>query len=218
MFKLVPETQQDLSASNPQPDFMNFIYAFIYLCDVWCWAADEKLKRKFISRTQSRAGLKFELLNFEAPPATEKTRSSAELHKQRKSFSFLPQQQAKRQTWEHSGSKCHSQHPKPKQKQCTKQPHKQRRAGQASSKPWSVAKIGFWLLALRELRNSQIRALNFKFHPLILDFYSEELAAKIGENLTSTDAVRLLISIRQFCCSSHWDGVGRKCHVCEIIE
>ena len=92
MFKLVPETQQDLSASNPQPDFMNFIYAFIYLCDVWCRAADEKLKRKFISRTQSRAGLKFELLNFEAPPATEKTRASAELHKQRKSFSLLPHQ------------------------------------------------------------------------------------------------------------------------------
>lgn len=78
MFKLVPETQQDLSASNPQPDFMNFIYAFIYLCDVWCRAADEKLKRKFISRTQSRAGLKFEL--FSKTPAHQLCSSATACH------------------------------------------------------------------------------------------------------------------------------------------
>lgn len=76
---------------------------------------------------------------------------------------------------------------------------KQTEAGSASSQPWGVARFGFWLFALWELRNSQTRALNLEFQPLLLDFYSSELAAKIGENLTSNDAVRLLIFIRSFC-------------------
>lgn len=51
MLKLVPETQQDFSTSNPQASFMDFIYVFIYLYDFWCWDTDEKLKHKFISKT-----------------------------------------------------------------------------------------------------------------------------------------------------------------------
>lgn len=96
MLKLVPETQQDVSASNPLGSFMNFIYLFIYLYDVWGRAVDEKLKHKFISKTHSGARLKFEPLNFQAPPAAEITRWL--LSFTNKGRSLFSQQQGKRQT------------------------------------------------------------------------------------------------------------------------
>lgn len=151
MLKLVPETQQDFSTSNPQTSFMDFIYVFIYLYDFWCWDTDEKLRHKFISKTERRARLKFEPLNFQAPPATEITRSS--LNSTNKGSSLSSPNSWRKGRPENTQAQDITQNIPNQNKSNAPNSQKQTEVGSDSSKPWWVAKFGFWLFAPRELCN-----------------------------------------------------------------